>query len=86
MSIYKRFINTIVLTILSTIANDISLNSLTPMPIFNLSDLVRRTFFMPANKNRQHFQVRIVKAIEDQEEEYIKDLLRIRFICSVEDN
>ena len=44
--------NAIVSTTLSTVANNDSLNSLTPMPIFDISNLVERTFLMPANKNR----------------------------------
>jgi len=54
-----------VLTTLSTAADDDSLNSLTHVPILDISYLMGRTFLLPASENRQHLQVRIVKAIED---------------------
>ena len=50
---------------LSTIKNSYSLDSSTPLPILDISNLVERTFLMPANKNQQYLQVRIVKTTED---------------------
>jgi len=73
-------------TILSTVANNDFLNSLTLVSILDMSNLISRTFLIPTNENGQYLQVRIVKAIEDQEEECIKDLLRIRFVCSMKDD
>ena len=55
----------IVSTMHSTIANNDSLNSSTPIPILNLSDLIRRTFLILANENGKYLRARIAKAIED---------------------
>ena len=39
------------------------------IPILNTSDIVGRTFLMPADENGKFLRARIVKAIDDQKEE-----------------
>ena len=70
----------------STIADDESLESLTPIPILDTSDLVGRTFLMPADDSGQRLRARIVKAIDDQEEQCMKNSSRIKFVCSMKDD
>ena len=41
---------------------------------------------MPADDNGQRLRARIVKAIDDQEEECMKDSSRVKFICSMKDD
>ena len=70
----------------STITDDEFLYSLTSVPILDISDLVKRTFLMLNNKNGERLQLRIIKAIDNQEEEYAKESPMLKSICCIKDN
>jgi hypothetical protein len=55
------------------------------MPIFHPRDLVGRTFLMDKEEDGQRHRARIVKAIEDHEQELENDPDRIKFLISVGD-
>ena len=48
-------------------------------------DLVGRTFLMPQQEDGQRFRARIVRALEDYEDELGREPERIQFMCSVND-
>ena len=56
------------------------------MPIIDTSDLVGRTFLTPANEDGQRLRARIVKAVDDYEDDNLKDSSHRKFVCSVNDN
>ena len=66
--------------------HDNSLPNTPPMPIIDSSDLVERIFLIPINKDGQCLQERIVKAIEDYNDDCAKDSSRFKFICSMKDD
>ena len=57
-----------------------------PMPIVDPNDLVGRTFLMPPQDDGQRFRARIVRAIQDHEQNLAKDEDRIHFLCSINDD
>ena len=71
---------------LNTTENDESFDSSTNIPILDTSDLLGRTFLIPANKDRQCLRERITKAIDDYEEEYAKESSRLKFVYSMKDD
>ena len=55
-------------------------------PIFNPEDLVGRTFLMDAQEDGQWFRARIVKLVEDHDSSLQENPVRIKFVCSVNDD
>ena len=83
---YKTSDDETITKALSTITDDESVEDELSMPIIDPSDLVGRNFLMPTdNESRQRLQVRIVKAIEDYEDNCAKDSSRFKFVYSMED-
>jgi hypothetical protein len=55
-------------------------------PVFNPGDLVGRTFLMDKNLDGQRFRARIVKLIEDHENNVEQNPTRLKFVLSVNDD
>jgi len=56
------------------------------MPVFHPIDLVGRTFLLEPQEDGQQFRARIVKAIENHEDNLNKDPERMQFLCSINDD
>ena len=56
------------------------------MPIIDTSDLVGRTFLTPVNEDGQRLRARIVKAVEDYEDDNLKDPTHKKFVCTMNDD
>ncbi len=52
-------------------------------PIFHPEDLVGRTFLLDPQEDGQRHRARIVKVIQDHEDDLMQDPMRIKFLCSV---
>ena len=52
-------------------------------PVFDPEDLVGRTFLLDPQKDGQKHRARIVKLIEDHENDVDKNPTRIKFLCSI---
>ena len=56
------------------------------MPIVDPVDLVGRTFLTPENEYGQHLRARIVKAIDDYDDDCAKDSTQKKFVCTIKDD
>ena len=57
------------------------------MAVFNPEDLVGRTFLLkPQEEDGQRFRARIVRSIQDQEDDLVKNPTRISFLLSLDDD
>ena len=84
---HKVFGNKTVTTALSVIISNESLVEMPSTHIINPSDLEERTFLISTNnKSRQHLWVKIVKAIDDHEDDCTKDLSCFKFAYSMADS
>ena len=57
-----------------------------PMPIFDSTDLIGRTFLMDPQENSERYRMKILEALVESEEQLAKHPDCIKFICSVNDN
>ena len=57
-----------------------------PMPIFDPTDLVGRTFLMDPQENGERYRTKILEALVESEEQLAKHPDRIKFVCSVNDD
>ena len=57
-----------------------------PMPIFDPTDLVGRTFLMDPQENGERYVTKILEAVVENEEQLAKHPNCIKFICSVNDD
>ena len=57
-----------------------------PMPIFDPTDLVGRTFLMDPQENGERYCTKILEALVESEEQLAKHPDRIKFVCSVNDD
>ena len=57
-----------------------------PMPFFDPTDLVGRTFLMDPQENGKRYCTKILEALVENEEQLAKHPDRIKFICSVNDD
>ncbi len=56
------------------------------MPVFHPIDLVGHTFLLEPQEDGQRFHARIVKAIENHEDNLNKDPECMQFLCSINDD
>ena len=56
------------------------------MPIIDPADLVGRTFLTLENEDGQRLRVRIVKAIDDYDDDCAKDSNQKKFVCTMKDD
>ena len=57
-----------------------------PMPIFDPTDLIGRTFLMDPQENGERYLTKILEALVKSEEQLAKHPDRIKFVCSVNDD
>ena len=57
-----------------------------PMPIFDPTNLVGRTFWMDLQENGERYRMKILEALVENEEQLAKHPDCIKFICSVNDD
>ena len=57
-----------------------------PMPIFDPTDLVGRTFLMDLQENGERYRMKIIEVLVENEEQLAKHPDCIKFICSVNDD
>lgn len=57
-----------------------------PIAIINPSELVGRSFLLPADENGQILRAKIVKAIENHEDEYARDPTKLKFVCYMKED
>ena len=57
-----------------------------PMPIFDPTNLIGRTFLMDPQENGERYRTKILEALVKNKEQLSKHPGRIKFICSVNDD
>ena len=67
-------------------SNDEDKSPREPMPIFDPTDLVGRTFLMDLQENGEQYRTEILEALVENGEQLAKHPDRIKFICSVSDD
>ena len=57
-----------------------------PMPIFNPTDLVGHTLLMDPQEDGERYRIKIIEALDKNEEQLSKHPNHIKFMCSVNDD